>query len=267
MLRHLFRPITLSLSLDGIAMRMPGQPARILNTSVQKFSTSQHLLDELSEAIQKSDVSIRGKRIRFILSDHFVRYSVLPWQSEIVSREDWFAIARHDFRKRYGAIADDWRVSVSFGGFGSNVVAAAIDETLYEGLSAFVQASGSKLVSIQPLLSAVLEQLKSNNMHEWLMLVEPERVLLCEVAGNQWHRFSVISPPHGAEFEQGVLLAQRSLQGIEHDQYPPGIYHCSAPGLAVDNLNKWSNGTVAFKPLPINVPIHESSAALWMAGF
>lgn len=267
MLRQLFKPITLALSPDGIAMRVAGHLPKMLTNAPSKLVTNEALLDAFTQALQDADLQKSGKNIRLIVSNHFVRYSVLPWQPEIVSREDWVAIAQHDFRKRYGTVAERWKICVSLNGFGSNIVASAVDESLFEGLNNIAQEHGCKLIAIEPFLMSVFKQYQSNAGQQWLLIAEPERVLLCEMAGNQWQRFSVISPPQQKEVEQALLLVQRSLQSVEPEKRPTDILYCSAPLLSSTVSAEWRSEKIAFKPWPISVATHQRSAALWMAGF
>jgi hypothetical protein len=267
-LRQWFKPITLALSADGIALRAAGQLPRMLTSASAKLPTSELLLKAFADALQDEALQKSGKRIRLVLSNHFVRYSVLPWQAEIISREDWLAIARHDFRKRYGVVAERWKICVSLNGFGQNVVAAAIDESLIDGLSGIAQEHGCKLVAIEPFLMAVLKHYPAGNDKHWLLIAEPERVLLCEMADNQWQRFSVIAPPHQQELEQALLLVQRSLNSVEPEKRPAHILNCSAPLLTSAASAEWRSEQITFKAWPSAVATNRlAPAALWMAGF
>lgn len=268
MLRQWFEPITLALSTDGIAMRIAGQLPKMLTDASVKFSTSEHLLRAFSAALHDEDLQKSGKRIRLVVSNHFARYTVLPWQEKVISRQDWIAIAEHDFRKRYGVVAEEWKVCVSFNGFGNNVVASAIDQDLIDGLNSIAQERGCKLVAIEPFLMAALKQCLPSNDQQWLLIAEPERVLLCEVDGKQWQRFSVISPPRQREVEQAMQLIHRSMNSVEHEKRPTCILNCSAPVLSPSASAEWRSELVAFKDCPGAIVENRlAPTALWLAGF
>jgi hypothetical protein len=266
-LRQLFKPITLAICVDGIALRIPGQPARMLTKSPTNLATNELLLSAFAEVLQDTALQKSHKSIRLVISNRFVRYSVLPWQSEITSREDWIAIAQHDFHKRYGPVAEDWKVCVSLDGFGHNIVAAAIDESLLNDLTSIARDYGCKLAATEPFLVSVLKQYKPSNDKQWLLIAEPERVLLCEISGNQCQRFSIISPPHQQEVEQALMLVNRSIQSVEPENRPTHILNCSAPSLSSAEVRDWRSDQVIFKTWPKNIAIQNSSSALWMAGF
>ncbi len=269
MLHQWFKRITLALSIDGIAMQVAGQLPKMLTGASAKLSTSELLLGAFADVLQDEALQKNGKRIRLVLSNHFVRYMALPWQAEVISRQDWVAIAEHEFRKRYGPVAEGWRVCVSLNGFGHNVVAAAIDERLIDGLSNIAQEHDCKLVAIEPILMAVLKQpLLPRNDKQWLLIAEPERVLLCEIEGKEWQRFSVISPPHQQEVEQSIQLIHRSINSVEHDKRPTSILNCSAPLLSSAASGEWHSELVTFKSCPGAIAANRSApAALWLAGF
>lgn len=260
------KPITLALSVDGIAVRVHKQLPRMLTAASAKLTSSELLLKAFADVMQDEAVQTNGKLLRLVLSNHFVRYTALPWQPEISSREDWLAIAQHDFCKRYGNVAEGWKISVSMNEFGHNIVAAAMDESLIDGLHEIALQSGCKLVAIEPFLMSVVSQISSDADKQWLLIAEPERVLLCEIFDKQWQRFSVISPPHQQEVEQALLLVHRSLGMVEADERPTQVLQCSAPSLlASDELR---SEQVVFKALPSAVATNRlAPVALWMAGF
>jgi len=267
-LHQWFKPTTLALSIDGIAMRIAGQLPKMLTDTAVKLSTSELLLGAFTDVLQDEALQKSGKRIRLVLSNHFVRYTALPWQADIISRQDWVAIAEHDFRKRYGQVAEGWKVCVSLNGFGHNVVAAAIDESLIDGLNDIAQEHGYKLVTIEPILMAALKQLLPNEDKQWLLIAEPERVLLCEIEGKEWQRFSVISPPRQQEVEQAIQLIHRSINSVEHEKRPTSILSCSAPLLSSSASGEWRSELVTFKFSPSAIADNRlAPAALWLAGF
>jgi hypothetical protein len=259
--------MTLAISVDGIALRIPGQPSRMLTKTPTNLSTNELVLAAFSEVLQDAALQKDHKNIRLIISNRFVRYSVLSWQHVITSREDWIAIARHDFRKRYGLVAERWNVCVSLNGFGHNVVASAIDESLINDLTNIAGDYGCKLVAIEPFLMSVFKQYQPSNHVQWLLITEPEWVLLCEMTSNQFQRFSVISPPHKQEIEQALMLVNRSIQSAESENRPTHILNCSAPSFSSSGARDWRSDQVDFKSWPRNLGIQNSTSALWIAGF
>lgn len=262
MLRQWFKlsSATLSLSPDGIALNSANQPAQALVST--QLNTTDMLLKAFAQALQHKALQTAGKRLRLILSNHFVRYSVLPWQPNINRREDWQAIALHDFRSRYGQVAEQWQTCVSLHGFSSSVVASAIDKALLAELKEISMQYGFVLDAIEPLLMGIIKQYQPTNHQEWLLIAEPERVLLCELNKQQWQRFSVISPPRGQESALAMQLVERTMNSAMPENRPAEIVYCAAPSV----LNHLQSEQVVFKRMS-NIAMPNQSSSVWLAGF
>lgn len=102
----------------------------------------------------------KGKRIIVILSNRLVRYTVVPWHSELMRRAERLVQARHCFKQIYGNLADAWTISISGGGYGAPVLATAVDQELIEGLRSASAEVGARLVSIVPYLTAAYGQFR-----------------------------------------------------------------------------------------------------------
>ncbi len=265
MLRHRFSPnnwfspITIALAADGIATREHGQSPKLLTSQNDCYPSRQALID----AIKSIASDIKVKRVRFIISNHFVRYGVLAWQDGIVSRQDWLALAQHDFRKRLGTAAEQWSVRVSLNGYGKPVVSCAIDKDLIDDLTSLAFVHGWKITTIEPLLMSIAKLAQQQKDMGWLMIAEPERVLLSESVNQQWQRFSIISPPRGYEAEQALQQITRSIQSADIADKPTQILTCIAPKLT----GNWRSDATTLRPLQNGRLENNNTSAVWMTGF
>lgn len=91
-----------------------------------------------------------------VLSNHFVRYSLLPWSSEIGNAEEELAFARIHFEKVFGDIVSRWDLRISDAAYGSPRLVSAIDQELFTGLVQIFEKSALRLVSLQPYLMHAL---------------------------------------------------------------------------------------------------------------
>ncbi len=135
-------------------------------------------VNELKELAAKSRVAV-------ILSNHLVRYTVLPWLSSLSSGEEWLSYARHAFDSTYGAMAARWRIRVCGTGYRQPRVASAVDEDLLQPLEAL-----AGVVSIQPYLMAAFNS-RRRTLHgktTWFVLQEPGRLTLTLFAKGAWKR-------------------------------------------------------------------------------
>lgn len=53
-----------------------------------------------------------------VLSNHFMRYALLPWSDVPVSEDEEMSYARHTFRQAYGDAAESWELRLSPGRIG-----------------------------------------------------------------------------------------------------------------------------------------------------
>ena len=87
-----------------------------------------------------------------VLSNHFVRYVLVPWSDALNGADEELAFARHCFAKVYGDAAADWEVRLSDGKPGAPRVASAVDRQLVESLRSAFEQSDLALRSVQPFL-------------------------------------------------------------------------------------------------------------------
>ena len=193
-----FKVANLSIAQDGIALQLPGQAAQMLSNQAVTRDCATVL-----EVLQQHATLLTGQKIRLVLSNAFVRFAVLPWREGVVARQDWLGLAQYAFRQDYGNAAEAWTIRVSLDAYGESVIASAIDKTLYDGLIAVANQIGFTWHSIVPLAMCLLNRKQTG----WLLIAEPQHLLLCQTIQGQWQQFSVAAPPSGQE----ALVAQQMI--------------------------------------------------------
>jgi len=141
------------------------------------------------EDLTRKVAALRGRAdVTVVLSNHFVRYAVLPAQDGAATAEEELALARFQFAKIHGDRAKAWDVRVSPEGEGAQL-ACAIDTELLQGIKAcFAKAGKARLASVQPFLMAAFNESRRRIPGEgaWLVLAERERTCLARVAARGW---------------------------------------------------------------------------------
>jgi len=126
--------------------------------------------------------------VTIVLSNHFVRYLLVPWSDQISSPEEYRNFAAAAFEEIYGTRAAEWEVCVSDERAGSPRLATAVDKDLLTGIRQATQGSSLRLRSIQPYLMAAFNQTtplkKSQNFI--FMLVETDLVCFLMAENGQW---------------------------------------------------------------------------------
>lgn len=123
-----------------------------------------------------------------ILSNHFMRYVLLPWSDVPATEEEEMAYARHTFRQAYGEAAEGWELRLSPGGVGQSQLACAVDKRLPEALRSLFGRAGIALVSIQPHLMAACNACHSGlaGRTAWFALLEPGNLCLALLRHGGW---------------------------------------------------------------------------------
>lgn len=145
------------------------------------------------EAFKREALGWRSRiDVSVVLSNHFVRYAVVPQQDGAATREEELALARFHFARIHGERAKAWEVRLSPESGGAQL-ACAIDAALLEGLRACFpegrKAGGkARLVSVQPYLMSAYNGWRRRIPREgaWLVLAERERTCLARLARRGW---------------------------------------------------------------------------------
>lgn len=95
-----------------------------------------------------------GTSATVLLSDHFVRYLLVPWDEQLVTEEEQQAMVRHAFLTAYGTAAEGWSLRWDTPPPPAPRLACAIDGGLLSSLGAAFADASLGLVSIQPQLMA-----------------------------------------------------------------------------------------------------------------
>lgn len=199
-----------------------------------------------------------------VLSNHFVRYVIVPWDDKIGSTEEYQRYARIAFENVFGEAARSWMIRVSPERIGAPRLASAIDAELDSTLQ---QVGGSKLklVSIQPYLMAAFNRLGDafRTRNFFFLLAEPGRACVLSAVGGAWR----IVRNHAAADDASISqLVERELRLLETSAGPLPRLYVHAPGfrqLKLPIVNGVAPRVLALPAMPGFVP--DTDGALSMA--
>lgn len=247
MLRRWHKPITIALTPEGVSLNTAGKvtflPLVKANKSVKASSWA-----PLLTVLEQHANSIASKHVKLILSNHYVRYAILPWQSDIFSQQDWQSLAENHMRNLYGNVVDGWRVNVLMQGFGKPMVISAVDQFLLVKLENIAKQYSVTVDAVEPALISVLNHYRHKLKNTaWLLIAEPQRLLLAEIVKGVLVRFSAALPPVGHEAIEGHNLVKRAVS-LLHNRSPISLYGYGTSkmlsGKTIDNI-KLNHLTVA----------------------
>jgi len=174
--------------------------------------------------------------VTIVLSNHFVRYTVVPQMKRVNNSDEALALARFHFTKIHGERAAGWDVRLSPAASGVSL-ASAIDSALLDTLKAcFPSAGKPRLTSIQPYTMAAFNTWrgKVDTKGAWLLLVEPGIACLALLAGKNWTAIQNIKSHRAASDDWPALLAREKHRiAVEH---MPSTVLTHVPGRASSAL-------------------------------
>ena len=182
-------------------------------------------------ALQDKLPALGGRRMEatVVLSNHFVRYALVPWSDQLNSDSEEQAYVRHCFSRTYGDDAEAWAVRMSANGAGGSQVVSAIDQALLDGLERISAASGLRLVSVQPHLMAAFNYWRHRlaGPTVWFVLAERGRLCLSLLKHGRWISLHTMKTGDGWPAELPRLL-ERELCLVD-DGGKRGTVFLSAP--------------------------------------
>ncbi len=210
MLRQWLKPATLALGPHGISLRREGGDlVNILTAENAPYS-----LEQILKYLSENAPALKLARVRFILSAHFARHLILPWQIGLYGMRDWKAFAAYHLHQRYDITVDNWVVRVALQGYGKQVVACAINNVLLAGLQEISAQSKWRVQAIEPALMSIFNHHRRTlkKQDQWLLVAEPQYLLLAEIIGKQWQQFILAKPPAGEESETATAMLTRAIR-------------------------------------------------------
>ncbi len=155
----------------------------------------------------------RTAELTVVLSNHYLRYLVLPWSEALSTASDWEGYARLCFTQTYGSPAADWTLRVGAPRRGQPRLACAIDAPLMVKLLEI-----PRLRSIQPYLMSAFNSRRRRlgTKPAWFVLQEPGRVTLGLVAQGRFQaiRSRRIAPAWRTALDEMLDRESAGLAGL-----------------------------------------------------
>lgn len=127
-------------------------------------------------------------RVTMVLSNHFVRYALVPWSEALSTAAEEAAYVRHHFARIHGERAKGWTLRASPGAPAEPRLCSAIDVGLLEAIKTCFEDKKAKLVSLQPGLMAAFNRWRESipAAGAWLVVAEPGRACVALHSGRRW---------------------------------------------------------------------------------
>lgn len=211
---------------------------------------------------KKADASV-------ILSNHFVRFLVLPWNEAALSDAEQMALVRHRFGEVYGESGESSELRLSEGAFGAPSLASAVPQALLDQLKALFAASPLRLVSVQPYLMTAFNACRRelNKEDGWFILAERDMFCIGLLQGGHWSSIRTRRVA-GDWLEEAMLLLEReALLAAEGNKFNK-VFLCApeSSGPVSFKRGAWSIQRLQSNPLPDFSAAEMSHYAMAAAG-
>lgn len=186
-------PLRVSLSPNHVSLLSLGRGRRLLDGKVVDCAPPEPDESPWAPAVRAlrdglAELKALPSGVSVVLSNHFVRYVLVPWRGQLDSGEEEAAYARHCFEQVYGGMASTWDIRFSPGSDGEPGVACAVDTALLSALDETMSARGFGLRSVRPYLMAAfnLWRREFDGPLVWFVLAEEDRVCLATFKNGRW---------------------------------------------------------------------------------
>lgn len=157
--------------------------------------------------------------VHLVLSNHFVRYMLLPWDNIVACGGNTHDLASAQFQLAFGDAAGTWQVNAEAPHFRSSSLAVAVDTQLLAAASELATAAGLKIAGVRPHLLTALRRWRMNNRQQrtrnnsgWFAVYEPGRLTVLGGSrgnGTSLHNLRLHAPEALFPTLQQCVLADR----------------------------------------------------------
>ena len=204
-----------------------------------------------------------------VLSNHFVRFLVLPWNEAILSGDEKMALVQHRFDEVYGEASSTWNFRLNEGSFGTPSIACAIPQKLLDQLKALFETSPLRLKSVQPYLMTAFNACRNELGKDpsWFVLAERDNICVGLLQDGQWSSIrlrNVVSD----WLEEAMLMLEReallATGGNKHTKV--FIFAPETSSVATIKREPWTINRLMLTPLPEISKAEMSNFAMAAAG-
>ena len=177
------------------------------------------------------------------LSNHFVRYLLIPWNAEINGEQEQTAYVKHRFSKVFGSAANHWALRQNSETTGMPILASGIDQALLDGIRQTCQKSKLQLRSVQPYLMPSFNQYRHlfKNSADWFVIAEHGKLIIVMFQNQSWQHVSthLIDNENLAETLPLLLDRQLRLSSLENQPGKVFLLAPENPRLSFPRNSKW----------------------------
>ena len=204
-----------------------------------------------------------------VISNHFVRYALVPWSEHLVSDDEKRAWVKHHFVELYGELpaAPEYRWSEDRPD--AACVASAVDGEFVGEIRAAFEPTSLRLRSVQPYLMAVFNRWKqyAKRNSAWILVPETGRVCIGAITNGEWR--TITSKKIGADWQVELPLVLGRELLLANEAAAPAVILAYAPDVPKLDFPDWNEVPVkvlAPQALPGFSPYSDAQYAMALTG-
>jgi hypothetical protein len=150
--------------------------------------------------------------VHVIVSDHFLRYALVPWNENLVDEAERLAFARLALQETFGSISADWSLALDQQPAGQGSFVCAMDRELLQALRDTVGRRRMRLKSVRAALADRVNRHRRELKEQVFCLasLEPARVTLAFHGEDGWIAVRARRTNGGLEDSLGSVLRQEA---------------------------------------------------------
>jgi hypothetical protein len=179
------------------------------------------------ENVLKNDPCNSGNAT-VILSNHFVRYMLVPWNELFSRNSEQLSYVQHLFSETYGNLSSSYELRLSPSAPGRPRIASAVESTLIERVRETTSKAGLQLRSIQPYLMNAFNEHRhaAAKAGGWFITVENGMLGITGIANKRWQLVRTLRVNSQWPLELESLL-ERLYLSDEANNIPKVLHWCS----------------------------------------
>jgi len=241
---HWLKRQVASLALDAVALvrLQQGLGQRLLekrHANVKVNPQSKSWTAALAELENILGQSGDGLPITIVLSNHMVRYKIIPALPAFSPAEKVMAVATHCFRESYGDSVDGWLVRVNPLPHGDTLLISAVDTDLVSGIEGLCKQYRCKLTSIQPYLMSGFNGVRRqiDTTASCFVQVEPGRLNIALIRDGSWQSIAACTITEDWSKDLSALITREMLlAGWQNVQ--PKVYFSALPSIKDEQIKQ-----------------------------
>lgn len=168
------------------------QTSEVSGNETEQWESIVSALKQGLQAKHWLELAKNGAHTKIIISNHLVKYTVIPWSVELAIESERQAYMRHRFKIAYGEPSKAWDLCMSEPEFGKASIASGICSTLLKQLHQVFEQQGVAVSAIHPHLMLASNQMlthikqQKNQHHFWFVVIESGRACLSLVENGEW---------------------------------------------------------------------------------